>query len=98
MSSLADVLPQVVKKLRGPTRPSKEVIEEAWKRVVGEKAARNSWPRRLTGGRLLVEVGNSGWMYTLSPLKTRILEGLIEILGAGQMKSLSFRIGEGKDA
>ena len=95
---LRNLLPQLLTDIQHGGRPTKEVMETAWGRVVGEKAAQNSWPRRLARGRLIVEVGNSGWMYTLSPMRFEILQGLIELLGAGRVKSLSFRIGEGKDA
>ena len=65
---------------------------------MGEEAARHSWPHRLMGGRLLVEVENSGWMYTLNLKKPQLLEGLMELLGAARVKGLGFRIGEKKDA
>ncbi len=95
---IGNLLPRLMKEMRGAGRPTKEVMELSWGRVVGEEAAKSSWPRRLVGGKLTVEVGNSGWMYTLSSKKLEILEGLIELLGTSRVKSLSFRIGEGKNA
>jgi len=42
----------------------------------------------------LVEVENSGWMYTLNLKKEKLLQGLIEAFGAGQVKGVRFRMGE----
>ena len=94
---LARVLPRVLKQIHSGGRPTQDLIDNIWMRIVGQEAARNSWPRRLMGGRLVVEVGNSGWLYTLNPKKQELLQGLMELLGAGWLKSLSFRIGERKD-
>ena len=79
------------------TRPSQEEIGGIWERLVGQEAAQHSWPRRLTGKRVVVEVENSGWMYTLNLKKQLLLRGLIEQLGAARVEELSFRIGEKKD-
>lgn len=97
-SPVAELLPGILAGLSGAGRPSIEAIEGIWKRLVGEKATRHSWPRRLVSGRLIVEVEDSGWMYTLNLKRTQLLQGLIELLGAHQVKNLSFRIGERKDA
>jgi len=97
LTPLADLLPKVLKEMRSD-RLDKETVEMVWRRLVGEKAARYSRPRRLNRRRLVVEVDNSGWMYTLGLKKDRLLIGLIELLGVGRVKSLTFRIGEGKNA
>jgi predicted nucleic acid-binding Zn ribbon protein len=95
---LADLLSRVLRGLKDERSISREEIQKAWGRLVGRKAARHSWPRSVTRGRLLVEVENSGWMYTLNLKRSQLLEGLIELLGAGRVKDLRFRIGEAKDA
>ena len=97
-STIAELLPGVLAGLSTSDRPSVEAMEDIWKRLVGEKATRHSWPRRLVSGRLIVEVEDSGWMYTLHLKRTQLLQGLIELLGARRVKNLSFRIGERKDA
>lgn len=84
--------------MQGGGNPSLEEMGQVWKRLTGEEAARHSWPKRLVGRRLVVEVENSGWMYALGMKKAQLLEGLIELLGAGRVKALVFRIGERKDA
>ncbi len=93
-SSVGDVLKGLIQNLKSEGRPSWELVEETWKRLGGEKAAKASWPKRLTKGRLIVEVENSGWMYALNLKKEQILEGLIELLGMNRVRSLSFRMGE----
>lgn len=84
--------------MRAGGKPSREEMADLWKRLVGEEAARHSWPRRLLGRRLVVEVENSGWMYALGMKKGHLVEGLIELLGASRVRGLVLRIGERKDA
>ena len=95
--SVGDLLPKVLRKMEADPRPSREEMDEVWQRAAGKEAARSSWPRRLVRGRLIVEVENSGWMYTLHRQKTELLQKLIELLGQTRIQSLSFRIGERKD-
>lgn len=96
--SLADILPQVISKMQGEGRPSLETIRKEWRRLAGLKAAHHSWPKSLTRGQLLIEVENSGWMYTLNLMREKLLDGLAGSLGPHQMKELRFRIGDPKDA
>lgn len=95
---LSSVLMGVLRKMEGGGHPSLEEIGEVWKRLVGEEAARHSWPKRLVGRQLVVEAENSGWMYALGTKKAQLLEGLMELLGAGRVKGLALRIGEKRDA
>ena len=95
---ISSVLTGLLRKLQADARPSVEEIAQVWKRLVGEEAAQHSWPRRLVHRRLVVETENSGWMYTLGMKKGQLLEGLIELMGAGKVHELSFRMGERRDA
>lgn len=97
-SPVTEVLSGLLRKLHTEGRPSLEEVTEVWKRLAGEQAALASWPRGLNRRRLVVEVENSGWMHQLRMRKLQLQEGLIELLGAGRVKELSFRIGEKKDA
>ena len=92
------MLAGVLRNVRKGGKLSLEEMAEVWKRVAGAEAAGHSWPRRMSGGRLVVEVENSGWMYALGLKRAQLTEGLIELLGAGRAKTLSLRIGERKDA
>ena len=94
---LSKVLHGVLENLQPDTKLGQEEIEAVWERLAGKEAAIHSWPRRLTKGKLLVEVDSSGWLYTLNLKKQFLAEGLIELLGAERLRELSFRIGE-KDA
>ncbi len=93
-----DVVADVLKKMYADAKPSYEDTRAAWRRLVGEKAALRSWPKRLIRGNLLVEVENSGWMFALNLKKEQLLEGLVELLGAHRVKGLTFRIGEAHNA
>lgn len=94
---VTDLLSSLLRKMQGEGRPSLEEVTEVWKRLAGEEAAAASWPRRLSRQRLVVEVENSGWMHQLRMRKLQLQEGLIELMGAGRVKELSFRIGEKRD-
>lgn len=95
---VTEVLSGLLRKLSLEGRPSLEEVTEVWRRLVGQEAASASWPRRLNRQRLVVEVENSGWMHQLRMKKLQLQEGLIELMGAGRVKELSFRIGEKRDA
>ena len=88
----------MLRKMQSEGRPSLEEATEVWERLAGEKAAAASWPRRLNRQRLVVEVENSGWMHELWMKKLQLQEGLIEMMGAGRVRELSFRIGEKRNA
>ena len=92
------LLPGALRQLKAEERPSLEQICAAWEQLVGPEAVRHSWPKRLVRENLTVSVENSGWMYELNLRKTELLEGLIELLGAGRVRHLTLRIGERKDA
>ena len=94
VTPLSSIVPGLLEGMQTDSRPSLERMRKIWVRLVGEEAAMHSWPRQLAQGTLLVEVENSGWMYTLSLKKQMLIQGLIELLGAGRIKSLSFRIGD----
>ena len=98
VSSLGSILPKVIQEMQKDPRPCLEEVQDIWRQVAGDEAAQHSWPRRLTGKRLVVEVENSGWMYTLNLKKQALLQGLVERLGADRVEELAFRIGEKKDA
>lgn len=94
ITPIQSILSGLLHKLQAEGRPSLEEVAETWKRLVGEEAAGHSWPKRLSRQRLVVEVENSGWMHALRLRKAQLQEGLIELMGAGRAKELSFRIGE----
>lgn len=97
ITPVTQVLSGLLRKLASEGRPNLEEIGEVWKRLAGEEAARFSWPRRLNRQRLVVEVENSGWMHELRMRKLKLQEGFIELMGAGRVRELSFRIGERRD-
>ena len=97
-TALAELLPGALQNLGAKARPTREMVQEAWERLVSKEAARHSRPHRLSQGRLTVEVENSAWMYTLSLRKEPLLQGLIELLGASRVRQIRFRMGEIEDA
>ncbi len=97
-ADISSILSGVLRKVQKGGKLSLEEMAEVWRRVAGAEAAGHSWPRRMAGGRLVVEVVNSGWMYALGLKRAQLVEGLMELLGAGRVKTLALRIGERKDA
>ena len=57
-------------------------IREAWKELVGEKAASGSKPYRLEGERLFVGVRSHAWAQELHYRKEEIRNGIREKTGA----------------
>ena len=97
-TAISSVLTGVLRKVQKGGKLSLEEMMGVWERVAGREAAEHSWPRRMSGGRVVVEVENSGWMYALGLKRAQLVEGLMELLGAARAKTLSLRIGERKDA
>ena len=97
-SPIGSILSGLLHKLQADGRPSLEEIAQTWERLAGEETAQHSWPRRLNRQQLVVEVENSGWMHALRLRKLQLREGLIELMGAGRVRELLFRIGERKNA
>ncbi len=97
-SPLKELLPNVLKGLKDSNRPTREAIDEVWRRAAGREAASHSWVVRWTQGRMMVAVENSGWMYLLGLKKGELLKKLLAILGRDKVKELIFRIGEAEDA
>lgn len=95
--SIKEIVSPLLRQLQKGHGLSQEKIVGAWRRLVGKEAAGHSWPTRLSGGRLVVAVDSSGWMYTLHQKREELTEGLMELVGARFVRQVSFRIGE-KDA
>lgn len=73
---------------------TEEGVREAWEKAAGKKMAQHSRPASFRGGRLIVEVGASSWLYELTLEKKAILKRLGGKFAGKKIKNIQFRIGE----
>ena len=69
-----------------------DVARAAWAPAVGKNVARHSSVRALVRNKLIVDVEDAVWQKQLFHLRFQILPRLAEILGAGIVSDLEFRI------
>ena len=92
--SIESIVKKVIKNLSAKGRITEEEINKAWETAAGPEAARHSRPISIRKSVLLVNVGNSSWLYELTTKKRDILKKLEGRTGAKRLKGLRFRIGE----
>jgi predicted nucleic acid-binding Zn ribbon protein len=66
-------------------------IAEVWAAAMGVEAARNSQPRHLRNGRLVVATSSSSWAQALQDQADRVVERLNGLLGEAAVDSILFR-------
>jgi len=73
----------------------KDIIEKAWGKVAGKKAAKHTRVSSLRSGRLIIEVNESGWIYQLTLKKQEIIGKLKKALKGKDidLTEVQFRIG-----
>ena len=88
------ILNQVIGKIEKQGPGKKEIILEAWGRVVGEKAAYHSRPVGIKKGVLTIEVDSSAWLYALNLKKAGIIEDIKRGLEKYKIRDIRFRMGD----
>ncbi len=91
---IESVLNKVIKKIKKEGPGKKEKVISAWRKVVGDKAARHSRPANMKHKVLTVEIDSSTWFYTLNLKKKSLLERLKKELGEETLKEIRFRMGD----
>ena len=91
---ISDVLKSVFEKIESKDLLSRDQIEEAWKSIVGERAASHSRPSTIRNGVLTVQIESSVWMQELDFQKRSILKGLKKRFGKDRISEIRFKIGE----
>src|SRR5579864_8245065 len=80
-------------KMKLPDAVSQEALAcAAWTTVIGKRLVRHAWAKALVRGNLIVETEDAVWQKQLYHLRFQIMPKLIEILGAGIVRDLEFRI------
>ena len=93
-ASISDVLKSFFTDFEKKKEITKESIEDEWKLLVGEPAARHSRPVLVRKAILTVQVDSSVWMQELSMKKRQLLKGLKKTLGKDRICEIHFKIGE----
>ena len=91
---LEGVVRNVISKMAGGDRPTREGITKAWADAVGKNAARHTRPVSLKRSTLTVNVNGSGWLYELTLKKKEILAKLGKTGAGERIQGIRFRIGE----
>src|SRR5262249_53418097 len=82
MSDLKPIADDVRRLGRVPAvDPLVEVARSVWRGAVGEQVARYSVPARRSGGALVVNCADAGWVSELTLLSRQVQTGLSEALG-----------------
>jgi len=87
---LKDILSRISKK-GGATE---EDVKAAWDDAVGQSAAKHCKIRSLKGGRLIVNIDGSSWLYEITVQKKDILKKLGQSLKSRKIKDITLRIGD----
>jgi len=91
---LEGVLKNIIGRIGGKGIFTEEDMANTWEAVVGKAAARHSKVRSLKGGRLVVNIDDSSWLYELTVQKREILKKLAARIKGKKVKDITFRIGE----
>ena len=92
--SLADILPQVLKKQKIPFHFEDQVLRRIWTKAVGPQIAAQTAPRHIKRGGLYITVGTSVWMHQLQFMKEEIIQKFNGLSGQEPISSLHFSLGE----
>jgi len=74
-------------------RLSRHAVFRVWERVVGEAVARAARPVSVSGGRVVVEVGDSAWMQELELRAEELLARLNAELEGPPLRGIRFLLG-----
>jgi len=85
-------LDRLARGLGAPGAGALQVVFGRWAEIVGPEAAARSRPLRLTGGTLLVGVGDPAFATELRYRGTEILERIAEVAGGPVAERLEVRV------
>ncbi|MFH1782028.1 MAG: DUF721 domain-containing protein [Candidatus Omnitrophota bacterium] len=93
---IKDVLKKLVLDIEKQGPGTKDIMSEAWDRIVGAEGARHSRPVGIKKRVLTIEVDNSAWFYALNLRKISILKDLKLQLKEEKIEDIRFRMGDEK--
>lgn len=92
--SLAEILPNILARIRLDKRQEESQIVEVWKRTIDPTITAHAHPTSLAKGTVFISVDSSVWLSEIVRYRQReILERLQLAVGKDVVQRLSFRIG-----
>lgn len=91
---LDSVLKDIISGISKRGGVTEEDVKVAWDEAVGKGAASHCKIRSLKGGRLVVNIDGSSWLYEITVQKKEILKKLAESLKGKKIKDITLRIGD----
>ena len=91
---IKSIVREVLESLKDKKLNKHDALQKAWQKAIGQKAEKHTRISSLRGGRLVIEVDESGWMYQLTLKKQEILKKLQKYLKETEIQELHFRIGD----
>jgi predicted nucleic acid-binding Zn ribbon protein len=85
-------LDRLARRLGAPGAVALQVVFGRWEEIVGEEAARHSRPLRLSGGTLVVGVGDPARATELRYRGAQILERVTDVAGGPVAERLEVRV------
>ena len=93
-TSLRELVPGVMKGMRGAAGPSVGRVREVWPKILGSKLAARTRVTRLKGGTLTVEVASAALKHDLATFRREeVLQGLKERLPEFAITRVNYRVG-----
>ena len=93
LTSLGDVLGELVEKRISPQHTRFGLVAEAWSQLLPEELFRHCRIVDISGGRLQVSVDSSSYMYELQLLSCELLRELSLMCPKAQIREIKFAIG-----
>jgi predicted nucleic acid-binding Zn ribbon protein len=94
-TSLRQLVPGVLRGLRGPTRGPVVRVREVWPEVVGPVMAARTRVAAVEEGRVRVEVASAAVRHDLATFRcAEVLKGLQERLPELRIREVSYRLGK----
>lgn len=94
-ASLRQLVPGVLRGLRGPTTGPVAQVREVWPEVVGAAVAARTRVAAVEGGRIRVEVASAAVRHDLATFRgAEVLKGLQERLPDLRIREVSYRLGK----
>ena len=94
ITPIGDIVKAVFAKIEGEKSFTREDVENQWKALVGQAAAKHTRPASLRKGVLTVFVDSSGWMQQMAFQKRKTLKQLKSKFGKDRISAIHFKIGE----
>ena len=91
---IGDIVKAVFARLESEKSFTREDIDNHWKAMVGDAAAKHTRPAALRKKILTVFVDSSGWIQQMTLQKRKILKQLKRSFGKDRILGIHFRIGE----